>query len=329
MRSTCARLPRLHGSVRSARERPERRGILQGQDHQSGDRLFGRRRLRPLRPASRPPHGQAHSRQPGDRAAEHGGRGQPARGELHLHRGAEGRHGVRHLRPHHRHQSAAGKRRDLRRHQVLLDRQRHRRREPVRHLAHPAGEDLEGLPGEADRRSAARGRARSRTFSRASTRTCSARRSSLSPAIPAPTRSRWRWSAARSTGCAACRGARSRRATRNGSRTRRSTCIVQASFKKVPEIGDVPLVMEQTKDTEKLQILKLILGGAGDGAAVRGAARHSGRPQGRAGRGVRRHHEGPGVSWPTPRSSTSTSIRSAARRWRICWRSFTPRRRTW
>ena len=72
--------------------------------------------------------------------------------------------------------------------------------------------------------------------------------------------------------------------------------IVQASFKKVPEIGDVPLVMEQTKDTEKLQILKLILARAGDGAAVRGAARHSGRPQGRAGRGVRRDHEGPGVS---------------------------------
>ena len=35
--------------------------------------------------------------------------------------------------------------------------------------------------------------------------------------------------------------------------------IVQASFKKVPEIADVPLVMEQTKDKEKLQILKLIL----------------------------------------------------------------------
>src|SRR5260221_12462492 len=35
--------------------------------------------------------------------------------------------------------------------------------------------------------------------------------------------------------------------------------LVQASFKKVPEIGDVPLVMEQTKDTEKLQILKLFL----------------------------------------------------------------------
>jgi tripartite-type tricarboxylate transporter receptor subunit TctC len=35
--------------------------------------------------------------------------------------------------------------------------------------------------------------------------------------------------------------------------------ISQASFKKVPEIGDVPLVIEQTKDKEKLQILKLFL----------------------------------------------------------------------
>jgi tripartite-type tricarboxylate transporter receptor subunit TctC len=35
--------------------------------------------------------------------------------------------------------------------------------------------------------------------------------------------------------------------------------IVQASFKKVPELADVPLAMEETKDKEKLQILKLIL----------------------------------------------------------------------
>ena len=34
---------------------------------------------------------------------------------------------------------------------------------------------------------------------------------------------------------------------------------MQASFKKEPEIGNVPLVMDLTKDTEKLQILKLIL----------------------------------------------------------------------
>jgi tripartite-type tricarboxylate transporter receptor subunit TctC len=35
--------------------------------------------------------------------------------------------------------------------------------------------------------------------------------------------------------------------------------IVQASFKKVPELADVPLALEETKDKEKLQILKLIL----------------------------------------------------------------------
>jgi tripartite-type tricarboxylate transporter receptor subunit TctC len=35
--------------------------------------------------------------------------------------------------------------------------------------------------------------------------------------------------------------------------------LVQASFKKVPELNDVPLAMEETKDKEKLQILKLIL----------------------------------------------------------------------
>jgi tripartite-type tricarboxylate transporter receptor subunit TctC len=35
--------------------------------------------------------------------------------------------------------------------------------------------------------------------------------------------------------------------------------ISQAAFKKVPEIGDVPLVIEQTQDKEKQQILKLFL----------------------------------------------------------------------
>jgi tripartite-type tricarboxylate transporter receptor subunit TctC len=35
--------------------------------------------------------------------------------------------------------------------------------------------------------------------------------------------------------------------------------LVQAAFKKDPNIGNVPLVMDLTKDTEKLQILKLIL----------------------------------------------------------------------
>ena len=42
-------------------------------------------------------------------------------------------------------------------------------------------------------------------------------------------------------------------------RDKKINLLVQSSFKKVPELGDVPLVMEQTKDTEKLQILKLFL----------------------------------------------------------------------
>jgi tripartite-type tricarboxylate transporter receptor subunit TctC len=43
-------------------------------------------------------------------------------------------------------------------------------------------------------------------------------------------------------------------------RDKKINILVQAAFKKEPEMGpDVPLIMEQTKDTEKLQILKLIL----------------------------------------------------------------------
>ena len=71
--------------------------------------------------------------------------------------------------------------------------------------------------------------------------------------------------------------------------------LVQAAFKKEPEIGDVPLVMEQTQGRRETPDPQADPGRAGDGAPVRGAARHPGRPQGRADRGVRRHHEGPGV----------------------------------
>ena len=42
-------------------------------------------------------------------------------------------------------------------------------------------------------------------------------------------------------------------------RDKKINLLVQSSFKKIPELADVPLVVEQTKDTEKLQILKLFL----------------------------------------------------------------------
>ena len=42
-------------------------------------------------------------------------------------------------------------------------------------------------------------------------------------------------------------------------RDKKVNILVQSSLKKAPELGDVPLVIDQTKDKEKLQILKLIL----------------------------------------------------------------------
>jgi tripartite-type tricarboxylate transporter receptor subunit TctC len=42
-------------------------------------------------------------------------------------------------------------------------------------------------------------------------------------------------------------------------REKKVNILVQSSFRKEPELGDVPLVLDLTKDAEKLQILKLIL----------------------------------------------------------------------
>ena len=42
-------------------------------------------------------------------------------------------------------------------------------------------------------------------------------------------------------------------------RDKKINVLIQSSFRKVADLGDVPLVMDMTKDAEKLQILKLIL----------------------------------------------------------------------
>jgi tripartite-type tricarboxylate transporter receptor subunit TctC len=42
-------------------------------------------------------------------------------------------------------------------------------------------------------------------------------------------------------------------------RDRKINVLIQSALRKEPELGDVPLVMDATTDTEKLQILKLIL----------------------------------------------------------------------
>lgn len=49
--------------------------------------------------------------------------------------------------------------------------------------------------------------------------------------------------------------------TRHGAwyRDKKINVLIQSAFRKEPELGDVPLVMDMTKDAEKLQILRLIL----------------------------------------------------------------------
>jgi hypothetical protein len=42
-------------------------------------------------------------------------------------------------------------------------------------------------------------------------------------------------------------------------RDKKINILIQSSFRKEPDMGDVPLVLDQTRDAENLQILKLIL----------------------------------------------------------------------
>ena len=60
-------------------------------------------------------------------------------------------------------------------------------------------------------------------------------------------------------------------------RDKKINIIVQASFKKLPELADVPLVIDQTTDRREAADPAALPRRAGDGAAVRGAARHSRR----------------------------------------------------
>ena len=127
-----------------------------------------------------------------------------------------------------------------------------------------------------------------RISGRCSTRTCSAPRRSWSPAIRAPTTSCWRWSAAKSTACAACPGARSRRAIREWLTDHSVNIIVQAALKKEPEI-DVGAARDRSRQQSgAASDHQAPAGEPGHGAAVRGAARHPGGPQGGADRGLRR-----------------------------------------
>ena len=121
---------------------PERRRILHRQDHHAVDRLHAGRRLRPLRPAGRPPSRPTHSGQAQHHRAEHARRRQHAGGAAPLFGRAQGRHGPCNVRPSDGHHAAAQSGGAIRRHQVQLARQRDQRSLHLRHLEHLAGEGV-------------------------------------------------------------------------------------------------------------------------------------------------------------------------------------------
>ena len=121
---------------RIRRARADAGRVLQGQAGLALYRLLGRRHLRSLRPHRGAPHRQAHPRQSGGGAEEHGRRRLDPAHQFHVCAGAEGRHRARdhgarrRVRPAVRHEGRAVRRREIR-----LARQRQRRSQPVRVVA--------------------------------------------------------------------------------------------------------------------------------------------------------------------------------------------------
>ena len=198
---------RMHRACAYPRPCPVRRRVLQGQDHRGVYRHQRRRRLRRLCAHPLAPHGQAHSRQSGRRAEEHGRRRRHAARQFPLQRRAQGRHGVRHLQPRHRAS-------------IRCSATRRRSSTPPSSTgsARPTTRSASASPGTRPashatsrcwRRnwwSAHRAPARTPTSFPRSPTACSAPSSRSSPAIPAATTSISRWSARRCRAAAAGRG---------------------------------------------------------------------------------------------------------------------------
>ena len=255
------------------------------------------------------------------------GAGQPARRELHLLGGAQGRHRVRHLRAHHRHQPAARERRHLRRHQVHLARQRDQRHLALRDLAHLEGQHLGELPEAPDHHGRAGAELGARHL-----------RQSLQERVRRADQARARLSRHQRD--------HARDGARRGRRPVRAVlehdqdpppAVAEGEEDQPPGAGRL---QEGAGDRQRAAGHGPDQGPreaadpeahprrAGNGAAVRGAARHSARPRRRADRRLRRHHEGHGLSGR--RQEIADRRQSGERRERStsCSPSSTPRPRT-
>ena len=211
--------------------------FLRRQEHRPADRRAARRRLRHLctraRPASRPPH----PRPADDRVEEHAGRRQRAG------RQASSARSLPRTAPRSP-PSCPGAVMG-----PLLDEKAEALFDPTKvHYLGTANNGtrvcvtLQGLQDQDLRRRAhAEGRVRRRLDQRFDPRirlhaqeAPPARSTTWCPAIAAPPRSRWRWSAARSTASAAGTGRASSRRSPTGCATTRSTCCCRSGSSRIP-----------------------------------------------------------------------------------------------
>ena len=128
--------------------RPIRRRLLSRQDRRNPGRRRGRRRLRRGGATDRQSHAAAHSRQSGDRRAQHAGRDRPDHDQPPLQRRAARRHGARHADQQRADRAAAAA--DLARRQ--RDQVRHRPLRMDRHAAAGAAGDLGVAHGAGEER---------------------------------------------------------------------------------------------------------------------------------------------------------------------------------
>ena len=295
LRHSCSQHPR----------RPERRGVLHRQDHHTLDRLHAGRRLRSLRPAGRAPSRQAHSGQAQHRRAEHAGRRQHAGGAASLFDRTQGRHRARDLRRQMGITPLLNPAAKYDGTQVHLARQRHQRGLALRHLEHIAGEGLGRSPENPVTFAGDGPGADPDVFANLYNNVFGTKIKIIAgyrgtnPMIIAMERGEvdgfcgYSWSTMKSR-------------HQNWLKEKTINLLAQAALQKEPDISERPARARSGKDRGRSAGAQSVPLRPGDGAAVRGAARHSGRPQGRADHRVRADAEGPGI----PRRDQEAESRS-------------------
>ena len=254
LRSWCVLAARRAGAIAG-----DARTVLPRQDDQHLCRIAGRRRLRHLRAAGGAATRQAHPGPADHRGAEHAGRWQQQGGELHLQRGAQGRHRDRRDLP--RRDAATTARRyagPARAQQVHLCRQRQQRGLSLRWRADAPAKTFREAQQKEIIVGASREGGTTRDLPPCST-ILRAANSRWSPATPAAGKSGSRWSATRCMPPAAWAATVSRPYPHGSEKI--VTMTLQLSLKGHAELNTmgVPLATQFATSKENRQAMELVL----------------------------------------------------------------------